>query len=489
MSLTRWPLYFVAATALALCLRLWGLASHGAWFDEAYYAYLATTRGPVDAIKVVLASPPSAPLYAILLDGWVALTGASDVAIRLPSVMAGAATVPVTAWLAWEMTRRRSAALLAAVLVAISPFAVQLSQEARPYALGALTLTAALAAQWHWRRSARDREAAIAIVLAIVAVHAHYLSAAALALTFLVPCGIMERRRWMTGHGLVVLAWSPWLIASLAAWMRVPLRTDIASPANLESLVGTFVTASAGTGALREGWRPLEVAGLLVGGALLVLGWRYPSDALARARRVLLATALAVVIFPVVVSALTGRWLFSPAFVGLVIPMVLVGAAAGVVTGNRRPMAVGILTVWLAIQGVGLVVDRGQRWHDDDSYREIAATIDGEAAPTAVVLVTPPILVPGVAHYSDRPLTSLPTAFDPALLYRPTDATTSARATEVALEAFASDPPAEIWLVYRPEEDRDGRLLAGLQQTFAEAAHWTYDVADLFRFVRADAPR
>jgi len=98
---------------LAVVVRLWGLTQHGVWFDEAYYAQVAALPAPVDIISAVLAVPPSAPLYALLLNGWVGITGTGDAAIRLPSVVFGTALAPATLWLGRELTGRSSVGLLA----------------------------------------------------------------------------------------------------------------------------------------------------------------------------------------------------------------------------------------------------------------------------------------------------------------------------------------------------------------------------------------
>ena len=107
MARSTLAVLLAAATVLAAAIRLWGLDAHGAWFDEAYYAFLTGWGGPAEVMAAVLATPPSAPLYALTLDLWTLVFGTSDLAIRLPSVVAGTLTVPAAAWLAHEATWRR----------------------------------------------------------------------------------------------------------------------------------------------------------------------------------------------------------------------------------------------------------------------------------------------------------------------------------------------------------------------------------------------
>jgi uncharacterized membrane protein len=74
--------------------------------------------------------------------GWVRLFGDGEISIRLPSVIFGVASVPLVAMLARRIFGGR-AALLAALLLALSPPHLWASQAARPYALTAFLALAA----------------------------------------------------------------------------------------------------------------------------------------------------------------------------------------------------------------------------------------------------------------------------------------------------------------------------------------------------------
>jgi outer membrane biosynthesis protein TonB len=82
------------------------------------------------------------PLYYALLHGWMRLVGDSEFAVRTLSALFGTLTVPVI----YRLARRiagKTAGLLAALILAVSPFHVRFAQEARMYTL--LALEAALA--------------------------------------------------------------------------------------------------------------------------------------------------------------------------------------------------------------------------------------------------------------------------------------------------------------------------------------------------------
>src|SRR4051794_13188281 len=115
------------------------------WGDEIYTYEIATRGSLADVLSGVRSnieiSPPLFPALA-----WLGQKlGDADTWIRLPSLLAGTAMVPLT-YLLGARTVGRTAGLVGAALVALSPFALHFSTEARPYAVeGMLVLVATLA--------------------------------------------------------------------------------------------------------------------------------------------------------------------------------------------------------------------------------------------------------------------------------------------------------------------------------------------------------
>lgn len=140
--------WLLAITLLAAIVRCYRLDGQALWIDEtaSLRNALAFGRGGFPAL---IAADHVAPLHSILL--WVAIAiGGSDseIALRLPSVIAGVATVPAGYLAALRMFGERRVALVAAGLIAISPFAIWYAQEARMYALLLLCATAFVALSW-----------------------------------------------------------------------------------------------------------------------------------------------------------------------------------------------------------------------------------------------------------------------------------------------------------------------------------------------------
>lgn len=127
-------------TLLAAILRLWQLGhvpSSPDW-DEAslgYNAYslLHTGRDEYgNFLPVVLRSfeDYKPALYAYLAVSAIALFDLTVFAIRLPSALLGIATVVITFFLVYELTKKESIALVSSLLLAISPWHIQFSRVA-----------------------------------------------------------------------------------------------------------------------------------------------------------------------------------------------------------------------------------------------------------------------------------------------------------------------------------------------------------------------
>src|SRR5262245_35797793 len=121
----------ISPTALALAVRLYGLSDKPLWLDE-IITHGRANRPILDLITNSF-SNNHFPTYFVLvrafnppiIDEWM---------VRLPSAILGAIAVFLVVLIATEVRSARTG-LVAGLLMALSPFEVQFSQEARPYAL------------------------------------------------------------------------------------------------------------------------------------------------------------------------------------------------------------------------------------------------------------------------------------------------------------------------------------------------------------------
>jgi 4-amino-4-deoxy-L-arabinose transferase-like glycosyltransferase len=124
----RWVL--VALLLLGWALRLPPSLGNRFHADEALYGYwgLLIGRGRDPWLATVPVYKP--PLLPYLVAVSQTLFGNSEFAVRLPGLVAGLLTIPLTAALSYSLYRNRCSATGAAVCVVLSPFAILFSATA-----------------------------------------------------------------------------------------------------------------------------------------------------------------------------------------------------------------------------------------------------------------------------------------------------------------------------------------------------------------------
>jgi len=216
-----------AAVVLALGafgLRAWALAGQSLWSDEDIT--LDRTALTLGALWRDLPVEHGIGYFA-LMRGWTRLAGDGDMALRLPSALAGTVLVVLVLVLAQRLAGGR-AGWFAGCATAASPFLVSYSQEARMYALLAALGVGALAAV---ERARAGRWAAWAAAggLTALAVHVHAFGVLVVAILGLVAVGDLSGR-WRrppavpaerAGRGAMARGWL--LAAVTAAVVLLPV--------------------------------------------------------------------------------------------------------------------------------------------------------------------------------------------------------------------------------------------------------------------------
>lgn len=124
-----------AITLLGALLRLLYVSSKSLSLDEGFSLHLAQTSSS-EFFSTLWRSELNMTLYYALLRCWFHL-GSSEFSIRVLSVLFGVATIPVVFSLAQRLFGRGTA-VFSALLLALHPFHLSLSQAARGYALAIL---------------------------------------------------------------------------------------------------------------------------------------------------------------------------------------------------------------------------------------------------------------------------------------------------------------------------------------------------------------
>ncbi len=126
-----------ALTILGAGLRLYRLGHQSLWNDE-IVTYISAYGTPWRVVTQRVENSNIPPLYYLVANASLSLgtraPSGIETALRVPSVLVGVLTIPLLFLVVrpWLGTR---VALAAAACIAVSPFHVWYSQEARPYAL------------------------------------------------------------------------------------------------------------------------------------------------------------------------------------------------------------------------------------------------------------------------------------------------------------------------------------------------------------------
>ncbi len=233
-------------TAGALALRLFHLTRFQIFVDEAATWWFARLTA-AGRLAEQMALEPTPPLYYGLVGVLMRLFGESDLVMRLPSAVFGAATIPAVYLLGRAMLSRK-VGWLAAVLLTVHPLHVFYSREARVYPL--LLLWAILFLLALWRALESDRRRAWGWVGAVLALacYSHFyglflIVTAALAVVLFATTG-RARRRGLTAAALAGLAFAPYLVATVphlrgsgAAWSIETFYRDLPQEKRLDRVL------------------------------------------------------------------------------------------------------------------------------------------------------------------------------------------------------------------------------------------------------------
>ena len=126
---------------LGLALRIFELARKPLWLDEAS-TYFLTNQPNVMDVWAAAFNDHHAPLHFIVI--WMVKSiGSDEFWLRFPSAIAGALTIIVVFLLAKELANEETG-LIAAALIAVSPYHILYSQEARMYGMVVLFVSLAM---------------------------------------------------------------------------------------------------------------------------------------------------------------------------------------------------------------------------------------------------------------------------------------------------------------------------------------------------------
>jgi uncharacterized membrane protein len=358
-----------AILVLGAALRVWHLGAKTLWFDETWSVFIA--RQPLEEIpRLLRLYDHLPPLYYFLLNIWIGLFGTTEAAVRLPSVLAGVGAVGATFLLAARVAGR-SVALLAAALLALSPFQIAAAQEARTYSFISLFALGAAYGLWRAVEEGGTRHWLLYAGCVLLALYTHHFSFLLLPAFGIFVLSRPETRPawrrwvfWSMVAGLLYLPWVPALFAQLGSarsWPEIRPAFDLYFLTDLLGLFG-FGGQVLGMGTyFRRGLLPLEYRPAILLPFLLLVIAGVASLRDGRARSFLL-TYWAVPVL--IAAAISLQWhLFFVRYFSFVLPPFVILMAVGVMAlreaarpAVRRTTLVAVLAYLLAFTVPSLAV-------------------------------------------------------------------------------------------------------------------------------------
>jgi hypothetical protein len=374
---TRRTLLAVAGlTLLGALLRFPTLDRQSFWLDELVTVSLLD-HGLGDVLREVPRNEATPFLYYVVAWVWGSAFGLGEVGIRTLSALAGTATVPVAYGAGAVLVSRRTG-VVAAALVAVNPFLIWYSQEARSYALLALLGAGTVLAFGHGLRGSRSWLVAWGVLSGLaIATHYYALFLVAAEVVWLIA-RVRPRRR------AVLASLIP--VATLA--VHVPLLLEQRD--NGEAVTGSsLVTRIAGIPKnLVVGYSfPAEALGSALAALLLLVGLALVVRLAPAERRGALVSgslAVAVILIPVVLAVGGEDYLIARNTIVAVVPAA-VCLGAGFATGRLGVAAAAVLCVLSAGIALAPALDTSYGRTDWRGAAEQLATADRARA----IVVTP----------------------------------------------------------------------------------------------------
>ena len=385
---TAW-LVLAALFVASAGVRFAALGREELWLDEARTVEVA--RHALPELVRALAHDNAPPLYYVAVHGWLRAFGESEAALRSLSALFGLLTVGLCFAFGRDLLGTR-AALVATMLVGLTPIAVHYSREGRNYAM--LTFFVLLAT-WSLHRAltaaARRFWWVLHAAALLACVATHYLGALVLLVGFVQVCLHAPPPRWKLWAMSVAsagLAFSPWLLVlqrqveglgSTVGWL-VPFwqayPPPVAIPLSLHAfLPGRAVPPFVGIPALPALQPWLVLGGLALAATLVWPGrtdWLHPVTTPARAE--LLAYLLLPLAVPFVASFVRPVYMVGRSDV-LVFPAfsMLLALAVGRFRSRTAQLAVVAASLAACVAGLAHYFSTPQRVLEREVFRALAA--------------------------------------------------------------------------------------------------------------------
>ncbi|MFH0702033.1 MAG: glycosyltransferase family 39 protein [bacterium] len=128
----QYKLYLIVAVLIGIFIRFYGLDIQSLWLDEIYSTVASSSSSISKMFINWILTDVHPPLYQLFIYYWIKIFGNSEIAVRLPSAIAGTLSI----FLMYFLSKRvfnKYIATSATILISFSYTAIWYSQEARSY--------------------------------------------------------------------------------------------------------------------------------------------------------------------------------------------------------------------------------------------------------------------------------------------------------------------------------------------------------------------
>ena len=226
----HWLIAVLTLVVLSVVVRLFGITKANLWHDEGFTAMLSGRDWL--AIWQGSARDVHPPLYYELLHGWSLIFGNSVLALRSLSAVCGVLVVALGYKITLRISKNFPLALLAFLFLALNPFLVRYSQEARMYGVLGVFLLIAMYGLIMVVENTKDIKGYLLYIVGITAgLYTHYFTALVVISFWLYVIYIYFRSkkdrislltnwRWWVANVLALVLFMPWVPSMIKQFTR-----------------------------------------------------------------------------------------------------------------------------------------------------------------------------------------------------------------------------------------------------------------------------
>lgn len=385
--------------AMATLLRLYKLDASSLWLDE--IGQVAVASQPAAHLLPGIASHQGAAPLDYLATRVVLFFSQSDFALRLPAVLWGILSVFLIYRLGKDLTNER-VGLLAAFLLAISPFHVRYSRELRFYSL--FVFLAVLTTYLLWKAVCNQtlKSWAFYTLIATLGLYSHYYTAILFAIHGLAvllvaiegigPEAVLKGLLpWLAAAGSSLLLFLPWIIYDLTSYGVTSKAFNIPIPTLTQVLQQVFLMPTHAVSF------PRDLLSVVLFGGFFGIGI---GVALKSGKKMMIALGTTIIVGPlsIITIDLATAYFFHPRQLLFILPFIILLVAYGISSTSgilrtrllQRILLVGILIPVTLTSGLSF--KEYYEW-EKEPWKTVAHSILINSCPQDVVVV------PRVAEY------------------------------------------------------------------------------------------